>query len=180
MARLERIVAVVLFAAAATSHSAPNPRCDSWSARLVSAQGVVQVQYPGTADWHATELHQTFCLGDRLRTRDDSRAAFELRNDTLLRLDQNTTLLLPEAASEDNFWVDLLDGALHLLSRVKRSLEIRTPFVNAGLETYDGAKLPMFMAGNVFLSGAKPSKHEPRPLVQAVHVLSDDGHGRKQ
>ena len=36
-----------------------------------------------------------------------------------------------------------------------------------GLSTYDGAKLPVFMAGNVFLSGAKPSKHEPNPLVQA-------------
>ena len=36
-----------------------------------------------------------------------------------------------------------------------------------GLSAYDGAKLPVFMAGNVFLSGAKPSKHEPSPLVQA-------------
>lgn len=136
MPRLERIAAVTvaLFAAATATHSAANPRCDSWSARLVSAQGVVQVQYSDTADWRPTELDQTFCLGDRVRTRDSSRAALELRNDTLLRLDQNTTLLLPEAATEDDFWVDLLDGALHLLSRVKRSLEIRTPFVNAGLE----------------------------------------------
>jgi len=39
-------------------------------------------------------------------------------------------------------------------------------FLNTGLVTYDGAKLPVFMAGNVFLSGAKPSKHEPSPLVQ--------------
>lgn len=136
MPRLERIAAVTvaLFAAATATHSAANPRCDSWSARLVSAQGVVQVQYSDTADWRPTELDQTFCLGDHVRTRDNSRAALELRNDTLLRLDQNTTLLLPEAATEDDFWVDLLDGALHLLSRVKRSLEIRTPFVNAGLE----------------------------------------------
>jgi alpha-N-arabinofuranosidase len=36
-----------------------------------------------------------------------------------------------------------------------------------GLSAYDGAKLPMFMAGNVFLNGAQPSKHEPSPLVQA-------------
>jgi alpha-N-arabinofuranosidase len=39
-------------------------------------------------------------------------------------------------------------------------------FVNVGLATYDPAKLPVFMAGNVFLNGAKPSKHEPSPLVQ--------------
>ncbi|HNS20490.1 MAG TPA: carbohydrate-binding protein [Sedimentisphaerales bacterium] len=39
-------------------------------------------------------------------------------------------------------------------------------FVNAGLTAYDEAKLPVFMAGNVFLNGAKPSRHEPDALVQ--------------
>jgi alpha-N-arabinofuranosidase len=38
-------------------------------------------------------------------------------------------------------------------------------FVNGGLAAYDPAKLPVFMAGNAFLHGAKPSKHEPDPLV---------------
>ncbi len=36
-----------------------------------------------------------------------------------------------------------------------------------GLATYDAAKLPVFMAGNVFLRQAEPSKHEENPLVQA-------------
>jgi hypothetical protein len=39
-------------------------------------------------------------------------------------------------------------------------------FVNGGLASYDPTKLPVFMAGNVFLKGAKPSKHEPNPIVQ--------------
>ncbi len=34
-----------------------------------------------------------------------------------------------------------------------------------GLSTYDKATLPMQMAGNVFLKGAKPSTHEQNPLV---------------
>lgn len=34
-----------------------------------------------------------------------------------------------------------------------------------GLAPYDGAKLPVFMEGNVFLRGAKPSKHEKNPTV---------------
>ena len=37
--------------------------------------------------------------------------------------------------------------------------------VNGGLAEYDRAKLPVFMAGNVFLNGAKPSTHEPNALV---------------
>ena len=39
-------------------------------------------------------------------------------------------------------------------------------FVNAALNTYDKAKLPVFMAGNVFLHQAAPSKHEADPVVQ--------------
>jgi alpha-N-arabinofuranosidase len=39
-------------------------------------------------------------------------------------------------------------------------------FVNGGLVPYDPTKLPVFMAGNVFVKGAKPSKHESTPLVE--------------
>ena len=36
-----------------------------------------------------------------------------------------------------------------------------------GLRPYDNATLPMRMAGNVFLAGAKPSEHESDPVVQS-------------
>jgi alpha-N-arabinofuranosidase len=40
-------------------------------------------------------------------------------------------------------------------------------FVNKnGLATYDKAAQPVWMAGNVFLKGAQPSKHEQDPMVQ--------------
>ena len=35
------------------------------------------------------------------------------------------------------------------------------------LTQYDAAKLPVWMDGNVFLNGAKPSNHEKNPLVQS-------------
>ena len=38
-------------------------------------------------------------------------------------------------------------------------------FVGGGLAAYDEATLPVFMSGNVFLNGARPSKHEQDPLV---------------
>jgi len=38
---------------------------------------------------------------------------------------------------------------------------------NSGLDQYDKAAQLMCMAGNVFLNGAKPSAHEPNPLVLA-------------
>jgi alpha-N-arabinofuranosidase len=37
-------------------------------------------------------------------------------------------------------------------------------FVNDGLAAYDLVEMPVFMAGNVFLNGAKPSKHDSAPL----------------
>ena len=40
-------------------------------------------------------------------------------------------------------------------------------FINGGLAGYDRAKLPVFMASNIFLNGAKPSKHEQSPFVQS-------------
>ncbi|MFA6245010.1 MAG: right-handed parallel beta-helix repeat-containing protein, partial [Candidatus Hydrogenedentales bacterium] len=40
-------------------------------------------------------------------------------------------------------------------------------FIERGdLTSYDAAKLPVRMAGNVFLKGAKPSKHEIEPLIK--------------
>jgi alpha-L-arabinofuranosidase len=40
-------------------------------------------------------------------------------------------------------------------------------FVNHGdLSLYDGAKLPVWMDGNIFLKDTKPSKHETNPLLK--------------
>ena len=53
-------------------------------------------------------------------------------------------------------------------------------FAPAGLDGYDKSTLPNQMAGNVFLNGAKPSKHEKSPLLRpdfapAISVREDDG-----
>ena len=42
---------------------------------------------------------------------------------------------------------------------------INNIFVGHGIEQYDEAKLPVIMEGNLFLNGAKPSKHEADPEV---------------
>jgi len=49
-----------------------------------------------------------------------------------------------------------------------------------GLAEYDAARLPTWMDGNIFLKGAKPSKHETNPLVKpefdpAVKLVEKDG-----
>ena len=108
--------------------------CETWVAKLVSIEGAVDVRRYQSSQWSAASLGQIYCAGDQIRVGGNARASVELTNDTVLRLDQRSTLLLPEPAQEEFSFVDLVKGALHLISRVKTSLEIRTPFVNAGLE----------------------------------------------
>src|SRR2546421_666501 len=67
--------------------------CAAWVAQIVSVQGSVEVQKTGATEWRPVQLHEIFCPGDRLRVQEHSRAALVLRNDTNLRLDQNTTLI---------------------------------------------------------------------------------------
>ena len=48
-------------------------------------------------------------------------------------------------------------------TKIPKHLNVQHYF---GLATYDAAKLPVYMAGNVFLGRAEPSKHEENPLVE--------------
>ncbi len=107
--------------------------CTDWIARVVSIQGNVDVRVVNTAQWKPVELQQVYCSGDTLRVQANSRAALELHNDTILRLNQNSTLVLSGPKKEAS-WLDLLKGSLHSISRVPRSLKIETPFVNAAVE----------------------------------------------
>jgi tetratricopeptide (TPR) repeat protein len=63
-----------------------------------------------------------------------SRADIVLSNDTILRLDQNTAISFPEPEKEKPFLVNMLNGAAYFFSRVRRSLKVFTPFVNAIVE----------------------------------------------
>jgi ferric-dicitrate binding protein FerR (iron transport regulator) len=62
-----------------------------------------------------------------------SRAALRLANQSTLRLDQNTTLVLtpgePMAGA-----LDLRRGAINVMTRTPRPFKVRTPFVNGGVE----------------------------------------------
>src|SRR4030067_413113 len=75
-----------------------------------------------------------FCPGYAPRTGARSRAALVLANETIVRLDQLTTLTLSGLDDQATSWVDLLHGAAHFLSRTPRALKVKTPYVNAGVE----------------------------------------------
>lgn len=108
--------------------------CQEWVARVVSVEGTVHVQHKGQKEWRTVRLDDTFCPGDVLVVRPNSRAALILPNEATFRLDENTRLTFLPAEQQTTSFIDLLVGAVHFFSRAKRSLQVNTPYVNAAVE----------------------------------------------
>ena len=127
------VMCLVLGAVAANPCAAFAKRCEQWVAKAVSVQGQVRVQFMGQSEWKPVQLHDTFCPGDKLRTDSNSRADLTLRNQSVLRLSQNSRITLQQAKKERNALLDFFKGAAHFLSREPRSLKVRTPNMTAGV-----------------------------------------------
>src|SRR4030095_7619378 len=112
--------------------------CDPWVAKIVSAQGLVEVRRAGQTQWVAARLNDVYCGGDQIPVGEKSRADMTLINQPVVRLDQNTTITLGGVKDGRVSLLDLVRGALYFFSRLPRSLEGRTAFVNAGVEGTEG------------------------------------------
>ncbi|MBE9571999.1 MAG: FecR domain-containing protein, partial [Proteobacteria bacterium] len=92
-------------------------RRDQWIAQVVSAQGKVQARSAGNTEWLPARQNDDFCPGDTIRVGERSRAAIRLPNETILRLDQNTTITFSGLEKKRTSLLDLLRGAVHFFSR---------------------------------------------------------------
>jgi hypothetical protein len=109
------------------------PACPDPAARAVSVEGRVEFK-TRSSDWSAVQLEQPLCAGDIVRVLERSRAGLALRNDILLRLDQNTVLTVGAAQVEQPTVLDLVRGWLHVITRHRKQFRVTTPFVNAVVE----------------------------------------------
>lgn len=107
---------------------------DDWLCRVVSVQGTVQARKAGEAEWTPVHMDDVFREGDTLRTLDRSRAALLLKNGSMARLDENTTLSLVGLEQERTSILDLIRGGGFFFNRAPASLKVITPFVNAAVE----------------------------------------------
>lgn len=104
-------------------------------ARVVSVQGRVEVRAAGQSAWLPVKLEDGLCAGDTLRVAVHSRAALRLQNQSVARLDQNTTLTLADPQDEKkSALMELIHGAIHVLTRTTRPFRVKTPFMNANIE----------------------------------------------
>jgi Tfp pilus assembly protein PilF len=120
--------------------------CAPTVGRLVSVQGNVDVQRAGTQDWvRIKRLDTSVCTGDRVRTAPLSRAALFVQPETLLRVDQNTTIALSQTTAEvvvEFFQDDVIQaardaqscGAGYFITRFPKKLRVTTPHMNAAVE----------------------------------------------
>ncbi len=107
--------------------------CTDWVGKVVSVEGVIEARRVAHTTWEPAKVGEIFCPGDKLRVA-TWRAAIVLANDTIIRLDQGTTITFTEIENKESSWLELLEGIVHFLSRVPHTLTITTPFVNATVE----------------------------------------------
>lgn len=117
-----------------TAKAVAAPHCEPSVGEAVSVQGAVELNRAGQATWQTVTPREVFCAGDSVRTASRSRAAILLTNQTLIRLDEDTSITFSAIKPAESSWMDLLKGALHFLSRTRQSFRVKTPFVNAAIE----------------------------------------------
>jgi len=140
--------------------------CASWVARMVSLQGQAEIRVIKNgqpASWQAVVNNATFCREDIVRVGRNSRLTLTLNNDTILRLDQNTTVTFSNIAPDAPSTLNLLEGVAHFISRVKRAFRVITPFVDAGIE------------GTEFVVAVRPQYTEVTVFEGLVAVNNDHG-----
>ena len=160
--------------------------CEPWAAKVVSVQGTVEVKKTDETQWQTAKLNDTYCSGDVIRVAENSRADLALVNQPVLRLDQNTTITLGGMKEERTSLIDMLKGAAHFFSRAPKSIEVRTAFVNAGVEgteffikvddnqtfltVFEGKVLAQNEAGRVGVAGGQSAVAEKgkAPVLQVV------------
>ncbi len=108
--------------------------CQQWVGQLVSMQGTVETQHNGKTHWQPANLEDTFCPGDSIRIGPKSRAAIHFPNDTILKLDELTTISFPTDDKEKRTLIDILKGTVYFFGHHPTHLKIITPFVNAAIE----------------------------------------------
>jgi tetratricopeptide (TPR) repeat protein len=146
----------------AETHAAST--CKIEVARVVSMQGVIEIRRAQENAWQLAGMDIVLCAGDMIRARAQSRAALRLSNDSMLRLDQKTSITFPEVQEErGTSLLDLFEGAIHIITRTPRPFKIRTPFVNASVE------------GTEFFVGLKEDNTEVVVYEGKVSVSNDLG-----
>jgi tetratricopeptide (TPR) repeat protein len=127
------VAAAALCAALSLLPASVAQTADQGVAKAVSVQGSVEVQPAGQTQWQPVKLNDTFRPGDTIRVQERSRADIALLNQSVLRLNANSTITIEAPKEQKTGVINLIRGAAHFFSRGPNSLEVTTPFTVAGV-----------------------------------------------
>ena len=108
--------------------------CESPAGHLLSAQATVESRTAARQSWQRIDAPRALCEGDIIAVRSPGRAVVRLADETLVRLDQNSTLHVLRSAQDEDTELGLLEGIIHVITRVRKRFGVATPFVNAMVE----------------------------------------------
>ena len=137
--------------APAYAQSEAEAAMERWVAVVTSAQGGVYIQRTGKTVWEAIKVSEKCYPGDSIRVEENARAALMFKNDSTLRIDQNSHLTF-QPMEEMTVIMRLFRGAACFFSRFPRSLKIFTPHMNGTVKgtefvirvDADGTQLTLF------------------------------------
>ena len=124
-------VAAFLFAWAAPSQAAD---CTAPLAQVVLVKGSVELVRQGTQRLVVAESNAGLCAGDTVVVHQNGQAALLLANATVVRLDQGTTVTISPSISGRPALLNVISGAIYVISRTPQPFRVRTPFINANVE----------------------------------------------
>ena len=138
--------------------------CATPIARIVSIDNSVQLKDAAATTYVPATLNAPVCQGDTIRVGEFSRATIAFLDSGLrLTIEQNTEFAVRPPGRAGRSFIDLLRGAILFFTRQPRSLDIRTPFVNAAVE------------GTEFLIRVDDNRAEVAVLDGTVHLTNDQG-----
>jgi tetratricopeptide (TPR) repeat protein len=107
--------------------------CYSPPAQVVSVRGNVNLRPANQTVWQPAAIDEALCPDDMMRVRVRSRATLRLINESMLSLDQNTIITVPDVGAEQDgaLLLDLFSGNIHITSRTPRPFKLRTRFGDA-------------------------------------------------
>lgn len=126
---------LVQSAGAQTNGPAPTATTNAPNqSRLIEVAGHVELRRTGQDQWQPARVGDALAPGDRVRTRAESRAALQLSDRSVIRLDERTTLELQRPHQREKRRFLLPFGSLFFFNREKPAeVEFETPRVTGAI-----------------------------------------------
>lgn len=106
----------------------------AWAGKVLSVEGAVEIAASGQTQWTPATTNVQLQFGDTLRTGARSRAAVQLSDLSVLRVNEKTVLEVRPQAGGGGSLLDLTSGSTYLFNRSKpTSLQFRTPLVSGAI-----------------------------------------------